>query len=170
MLSDEWNLYHFLRESGYANQPKERLWKKMVQVLKSTLIKSTVDKASKTTPGIDSQEHAHQPSGLKDDANNIRCEKDIQMEVSNAATEKESKEVAVDIEKKYDVSEEKEEAPLKASLIFSISLEDSAPDPLILYANQSLMRVMKVMDRFSFGVKPNERLHPKGFESVCIQF
>ena len=56
------------------------------------IMMSTIDKGSKVTPGIDSKENAHQPSGLKDDAN----------------------EVAVDIEKEYDVSEATGEAPLKA--------------------------------------------------------
>ena len=65
---------------------------------------STVDKASKMTPGIDSNEHVHQQSGLQNDANNIQDEKNIQMEVPNAAIEKECKEVPVDIKMEYDVS------------------------------------------------------------------
>ena len=56
---------------------------------------STVDKVSKITPGIDSKKNFHHPSGLNDNANNIH--------------EKESKMVAVDIEKEYDVSEAKGE-------------------------------------------------------------
>ena len=61
-----------------------------------TFIKSTADKASKITPGIDSKENDHQPTGLNNGAN----------------------EVVLDIEKECDVSKTKEETPLKASLIF----------------------------------------------------
>ena len=64
----------------------------------STLIKSTVGKALKIT---------------KDDAKTIQDEKDNQMVAPNTATEKELKEIVVDIEKKYDVYEEMGEAPLK---------------------------------------------------------
>ena len=35
------------------------------------LTTSTVDKATKIIPCIDSREHAHQSSGSKDDANNV---------------------------------------------------------------------------------------------------
>ena len=63
------------------------------------LIKSTVDKASKITPSFDFKRDAHQPSGLKEDSNNIQDEKDIQIEVPNVTTGKESKEVEVDIKK-----------------------------------------------------------------------
>ena len=62
-----------------------------------TFIKSTVDKGSKCTPGFDSKGHAHQPSGLMDNANNIQDEEDTKIKVSNAATEKESKEISADI-------------------------------------------------------------------------
>ena len=55
------------------------------------LIKTTVNNASKITPGIDFKKHAHKPSGLKDDAYNIQHDKDVQMKVSNAATEKNPK-------------------------------------------------------------------------------
>ena len=50
------------------------------------------------------------------------------MEVPNAASEKESKEVAVDIEKECVLSEAKIEAPLKTSLTFPIPLEENDPD------------------------------------------
>ena len=58
-----------------------------------TLIKSTVDNASKITFGIDSNEHANQQIGLKGELKTIQDEKDIQMEVGD------------DIEKEYDVFE-----------------------------------------------------------------
>ena len=41
--------------------------------------------------------------------------------------------------KRIDVSEAKEKAPLKGSLIFPIYLEERDPDLLISYANQSSM-------------------------------
>ena len=79
-----------------------------------------MNKASKITPSLDSKEQVDQPSGLKDDANNIQDETNIQTEVSNAVIKKESQEIAVHIEKEYHISSEaKEEATLKASLIFS---------------------------------------------------
>ena len=91
------------------------------------------------------------------------------MEVPNVSTEKELKEKAVDIEMKYNVSESMGEAPLKPLLTFSLTVEESDPDLLISYFNQSLMRAsngMKELDGFSFGVKPSEGLQPKGFESI----
>ena len=99
--------------------------KRLLQVLSErTIIKSTVNKASKITSGIDSKEHVHQPSVLEDDDNNINDRKDIQMEAPNAVIEKESKVVAIDIKKEYAVSETKKETSLKASLIFLIPLKE----------------------------------------------
>ena len=47
------------------------------------------------------------------------------MEVSNAATEKELKEVVVGIEKDYNVSESMRGSPLRPMLIFPSPLEES---------------------------------------------
>ena len=54
-------------------------------------------------------------------------------------------------------------------LTFPITLEESYPDSLIEYGNQSLMVSidgMKELNGFKFEVKPNEILHPKGSERV----
>ena len=80
------------------------------------------------------------------------------MEVPNAATEKELKEVVVDIEKEYE-----------PSLMFPLDLEESDPDSLISYVNQLFMRAsdgMKQLDGFSFGVKAPKGLQQKGFKSA----
>ena len=58
------------------------------------------------------------------------------MEVPNAATEKEWKEVVVDIKKKNSVSESMGEAPSKPLLIFPFPVEENDPDLLISYGNQ----------------------------------
>ena len=46
------------------------------------------------------------------------------MKVPNAATEKELKEISVDIEKEYSISESIEEAPSKPLLNFSQPVEE----------------------------------------------
>ena len=89
VLSDEQNPYHYVKESGSVVQPKE----KDVEMVgtaseEGALIKSSVEKAAEIT---------------KDDTKTIQDEKDIQMEVPNAATEKELKKVVVDIEQEYNV-------------------------------------------------------------------
>ena len=73
-MSDEWNTYHYVKESGSAVQPKE----KNVETVEAaseegTLIKSTVEKGTKIS---------------NDDTKTIKDERDIQMDVSNVATEK----------------------------------------------------------------------------------
>ena len=49
------------------------------------------------------------------------------------------KEVVLDIEKKYGVTESVREAPSKPSLIFPLPVDKSDSDSLISYVNQSLM-------------------------------
>ena len=114
--------------------------------------------------------------------------KDIQVEVSNAATEIESKVVAVEIPKEYGVSEvslglekedkstvkvltiaEREDEQIHLLSTFLIHLKESDHDLLIACINQSLIVAsggLKEFNGFNFGVKPPEGLHPKGFESV----
>ena len=102
VLSDEWDPYSFVKESGITNQPKEKEVEKDGFGLKEgRLIKSTVDKASKNHPWYLS-------SGSKDDANDIQDEKDVPVEVPNAANEEECKDIAVNVGKKCVVSEAKE--------------------------------------------------------------
>ena len=56
VLSDEWNTYHYIMESGFANEPKEKNKQKVGTVAKKvSVIKSTVDKASEIISGIDSK-------------------------------------------------------------------------------------------------------------------
>ena len=130
VLSDEWNPYHYVKKS--ANKSKEKDVEKVGKASEEgTLIKSTVDKATKIA---------------KDDAKTIQDEKDIQMEASIAATEKELKDILVNIENEYNASESMEEAPLKPLFIFPLPLKQSDPDSLISYVNQSLMRA-------SYGMK-----------------
>ena len=74
------------------------------------------------------------------------------MEVPNAASEKKLKEVVVDIEKEYGVSESMGEAPSKPSLTFLLSMEMSDSESLISYVNYSLITAsdgMMESDRFS---------------------
>ena len=150
VLSDEWNPYHYEKESGSLNQPKEKDLEKSGTVSEEgTLIKSTVEKAAEIT---------------KDDVKAIQDKKDVQIEVPNAATEKELKEVVVDIEKEYDVSESMGEVPLKPLLISPLPLEESDHDSLISYVNYSLMKAtygMKELDGFSFGITATKGLQPK---------
>ena len=68
------------------------------------------------------------------------------MEVFNAANEKKSKKVTVDVKKEYAVSEAMEETPWKASFIFPIPLKESDPDSLISYVNQSVMSASNSMN------------------------
>ena len=142
VLSNEWNTYHYVKEKNSANQPKEKDVEKVGAVYEeSTLIKSTAEKVTEIT---------------KDDAKTVQDEKDIQMEVPNAATEKELKEVVVDIEKTYNNFESMGEAPIKPMFIFPLSLEQSDHDLLMSYVNQSLITAsdgMKELDGFSFGIK-----------------
>ena len=50
MLSDEWNPYHYAKESGFANKLKEEDVEKIGTVFEEgTWIKSTVEKAFKIT-------------------------------------------------------------------------------------------------------------------------
>ena len=77
---------------------------------------------------------------------------------------KKLKEVVVDIEKEYDVSESIREAPLQPLLIFPLHLEENEPYLLISYVNQSLRTVsnsMKELDGFSFGIEA-----PEGLQSI----
>ena len=91
-------------EAGSAVQSKEKDVEKVVTDSEvGTLIKSTLEKAIEIT---------------KDDAKTIKDEKDVQMKVPNAATEKELNEVVVDIKKKYNVSESMGEAPQKPLFFF----------------------------------------------------
>ena len=88
------------------------------------------------------------------------------MEDPNAATETILKEFVVDIEKEDDFFEWMEGAPLKPLLTFSIALEESAPESLILYLNQSLIRAfdgMKKLDWFAFEIKSTAGLQPNIF-------
>ena len=88
----------------------------------------------------------------------------IQMKAPNAATEKESNDVAVDDEKEHDVSETEKEVPLKASLICPLPLKESDPDLLISHVNQLLARASagkKEWDGFTYGVNPTGGLHSK---------
>ena len=74
------------------------------------------------------------------------------MEVPNAATKKELKEVTVDTEKEYSVSESMGCAQLKPLLIFSLPMEESDPYSFISFVNQSLMMALdsiKKWDGFS---------------------
>ena len=84
------------------------------------LIKSTVEEAAEIT---------------NDDAKTIQIEKDVQMEVPNAANEKELKEVVLDIEKEYGDSESMGEVSLKPLLIFPLPVEESDHGLLILYVD-----------------------------------
>ena len=61
------------------------------------------------------------------------------MEVPNAATLKALKEVVLDIEKEYGVSDSIRKTPSKPPLIFPLPVEVSDPDLLISYVNQSWM-------------------------------
>ena len=77
---------------------------------------------------------------------------------------KKLKEVVVDIEKEYDVSESIREAPLQPLLIFPLHLKKNEPDLLISYVNQSLRTAldgMMELDGFSFGIEAPEGLQPK---------
>ena len=61
------------------------------------------------------------------------------------------------------------EALSKASLIFTLPVEESDPDSLISYTNQSLMTVsddMKELDGFCFGIKAPEDVQQIRFESI----
>ena len=87
VLNDEWNPYYYEKESGPAVQPP----KKDVEKVRSdseegTLIKFTVEKATEIT---------------KNDVKTIQDQKDVQMEVPNEATEKNLKEIVLNIEKEY---------------------------------------------------------------------
>ena len=69
------------------------------------------------------------------------------------------KEVVVDIEKEYGVSESMGDTPSKPSLFLPLSVEQSDPDLLISFVNQSLMTAsdgVKDLDGFSFGIKAPE--------------
>ena len=68
MLSDEWNSYYYEKESGSAVQSKEKNVEKV-----GTCFEWCTFIATEIT---------------KDDVKNIQDEKDVQMEVPNAATEK----------------------------------------------------------------------------------
>ena len=112
-----------------------------------TLNKSTLEKNTEIT---------------KDAAKTIQDEKNVQMEVPNAAIEKEVKEIIVDIEKEYNVSES------MGNWFFHFVLRR-----VILiywsYVNQSVISAsdrMKDLDGFSFGIKAPEELQPKEFESI----
>ena len=81
------------------------------------------------------------------------------MEVRNAAMEKELKEVVVDIEKESKVSEPMWETPLKPSLMSPLPFDESDPDFLISFVNQSSMttsEAMKEWDGLSFDLKTPE--------------
>ena len=76
-MSDEWNPYYYEKESGSAVQPKGKDVEKVGTVSEEgTLIKSTVEKVIEIT---------------KDNAKTTQDEKDVLMDVPNAATEKELK-------------------------------------------------------------------------------
>ena len=106
VMSAEWDPYYYEKESGFVVQPKEKDVKKVgIASEKGTHIKSTVEKATEIT---------------KDDANTIQDEKDVLMEVSNAATEKELKEVVIDIKKEYCISKSIKDSPSKHSLFFPL--------------------------------------------------
>ena len=125
VLSDEWNPYHYIRESASAVKAKKEDVEKVGIVSEEvTLIKSTVVKATKNS---------------KDDAKSIQDEEDVQREVPNSATEKELKEVVTDIEKEYSVFESMGDIPSKHSLLFPLPVEESDLDLLFSYVNQSLM-------------------------------
>ena len=70
VVSDEWNQYHYIKESGSPNLPKEKdMEKECKGSTEDTVIKSTLDKAYNITPGIYSKKHVHQPIVKNDDAN-----------------------------------------------------------------------------------------------------
>ena len=73
VLSDEWNPYHYVKESGSAVLPKEKDVEKVGTLLKRVHSSSPLWKTTEIT---------------KDDAKTIKDEKDIQMEVPNIANEK----------------------------------------------------------------------------------
>ena len=74
VLSDECNPCYYVRESDSDNQPKEKDMEKVGTVSgEGTLIKFSLEKATEIT---------------KDDTKTTQHEKDIQMEVPNAATKK----------------------------------------------------------------------------------
>ena len=74
VMTDELNSHHYVNESGSAVQPKEKDVEKVETASKEdTLIKSTVEKPAEIT---------------MDDSKTMQNVKDIQIEISYAATEK----------------------------------------------------------------------------------
>ena len=113
-----------------------------------TLIKFTMDTASKITPGIDFIENAYQQSVLKVDAKTIQERRMFKWKFPLQILKKNPKRLQLILKRK-----------------------ESDPDSLISYAKQSLMRAfdgMKELNDFTFSVKVPEGLHPKRFDSVFL--
>ena len=81
-LSDEWDSYYFVKESGSANQSKENgVETDALDSKEAMLIKSNVYKVTKVISGIDFKKNAHpqHPNRLNDDTNKIQDEMDVKM-------------------------------------------------------------------------------------------
>ena len=103
------------KESSFASQSKEMDVEKVGTAFnEGTLIKSTVKNATKVTNNY---------------AKTIHNEKQVLMKIINVATEKELKEVLLEIEKEYDVVEKvgisEEETLLKYTVEKQLNLNDA---------------------------------------------